>query len=265
MIEVLQSKNSATRFQIMVEIAASGPNVSQRSIAQKLGITPQAVSEYFQQLQKEEMLVVTDRSGYRMSTKGVNWVLTMLRELNDYISSAAKVVTNIAVCAAIAESDLTEGQQVGLKMKEGLLFATPHPKTGARGTVISTAKKGEDVDITGIEGLIEMPRGSVIILQVPNIGKGGSKQADLKELKSYVKKFDDNQVGAIGIEALVALRRTGFEPHYFYGVAEAAIEASRCGLPFLVACTSDAIPGLAKRLQEDKVDYQLIDTSTSAM
>jgi putative transcriptional regulator len=42
MVEILQNKNSATRFQILVEIAASGPNIQQKDIATKLGVTPQA-------------------------------------------------------------------------------------------------------------------------------------------------------------------------------------------------------------------------------
>ena len=41
MVEILQNKNSATRFQILVEIAASGPNIQQKSIAAKLDVTPQ--------------------------------------------------------------------------------------------------------------------------------------------------------------------------------------------------------------------------------
>ena len=36
MVEILHNKNSATRFQILVEIAASGPGIKQKSIAAKL-------------------------------------------------------------------------------------------------------------------------------------------------------------------------------------------------------------------------------------
>lgn len=261
MIEILQSKNAATRFQILVEVAASGPNVHQRSIAQKLGITPQAVSEYFHQLLEDGMLITTNRSSYRVSAKGVNWVLKILRELNDYVSLAAKSVTNITVCAAVAESDLSEGQAVGLEMKDGLLFATLHRRNGARGTVVSAARRGEDVDITDIEGLIDMPKGNITILQIPGIEKGGSRQVDLEGLRRYCEQSSGKQTGAVGIEALIALRRVDIEPHYFYGVAEAVIEATRCGLSFMVVCSADAVPGLVKRMQEEGVDYHLVDLS----
>jgi len=36
MIEVLRNKNMTTKFQILVEIADSGPDIQQREIARKL-------------------------------------------------------------------------------------------------------------------------------------------------------------------------------------------------------------------------------------
>jgi putative transcriptional regulator len=70
---------------------------------------------------------------------------------------------------------------------------------------------------------------------------------------------NNQQVGAIGIEALISLRRVALEPRYLYGVTEAAIEAAQCGLSFTVVCTDDAIPGLIKKLQEEGLNYELID------
>ncbi len=258
MVEILQNKNAATRFQILVEIATSGPGIQQKSIAVKLGITPQAISDYIHQLVNEDLVVSTARSHYRVSTKGVNWMLKILRELRDYASMVEQAVTNITVCAAIAESDIDQGQAVGLKMKDGLLFAATQTKSGARGIAVSSVRRGEDVDVASIEGLVELTRGRITILQVPSIQKGGSRQVDRKRLKT--RAADNQQLGAIGIEALVSLRRIGIEPHYLYGVTEAAIEAARCGLPFTVVCTDDAIPGLIKRLQqEEELAYELID------
>ena len=256
MVELLQNKNSATRFQIMVEIAASGSNVHQKDIAAKLGVSPQAVSDYIQQLTNEELIDIVDRSAYKVNVKGVNWMLKMLREINDYISEAARAVTNITICAAIAECDLSQGQAVGLKMKNGLLFATTKVDGGARGITVTAAKQGEDIGISDIEGLVELTKGKVTVLEVPSIQEGGSRQADLKQLKAQLAR--NQAVGAIGIEALASLRREGIEPRYLFGVAEAAIEEANCGLSFLIVCTADAISGLIKKLQENKVDYEII-------
>ena len=256
-VEILQNKNAATRFQIMVEIAASGPAVPQKSIALKLGVTPQAISDYLQQLVAEGLVVSTGRSNLRISTKGVNWMLQVLRELRNYIASVEKAVTNITVCAAIADCDIEQGQAVRLKMRDGLLVATNQAGGGAKGVAASSAKQGEDIDVTNIEGLVDLTKGRVTILQVPSIQKGGSKRVDQNKLKSSV--IDRAHVGAIGIEALVSLRRVNVEPRYLYGVNEAAIEAAQCGLSFVVACTDDAVPELMRKLREKGLDYTLID------
>lgn len=188
MPQILQNKNSATRFQIMVEIASSGPNIQQRSIAAKLGVSPQAISDYIKQLASEALIDTIDRSSYRVSVKGVNWMLKMLRELNDYAAEATQAVTNITVCAALAENDLNQGQAVGLKMKDGLLYAAAKLETGARGIAVSGAKQGEDVGVTSVEGVVELTRGKVMVLEVPTIQEGGSRQTDLNQLRVQLAK-----------------------------------------------------------------------------
>lgn len=258
MIEILQNKNSATRFQILVEIAASGPGIQQKSIAVKLGVTPQAISDYIHQLVNDDLVLSGGRSQYKVSAKGVNWMLKILRELRTYGSLVEQAVTNITVCAAIAECDINQGQTVGLKMKDGLLHATSDIKNGsARGTALSSANQGSDVDISNIKGLVEFTRGQVTILQIPVIQKGGSRQVDPGRLKDRVAGSE--QVGAIGIEALIALRLLGIEPRYLYGVTEAAVEAARCGLSFIIVCTDDAIPELIRRVQGESLNYEIID------
>ena len=257
MVEILQNKNSATRFQILVEIAASGPNIQQKDIATKLGVTPQAISDYVHQLTKDKLVISTGRSQYKISTKGVNWMLKVLRELRSYTSMVERAVTNVTVCAAIAECDLDQGQAVGLKMQNGLLFATSQMNGGARGIAVSSVSQGEDVDISNIEGLVDLTKGRISILQVPSIQKGGSRQVDLERLRARIT--NNQQVGAIGIEALVSLRRVDIEPRYLYGVTEAAIEAAHCGLPFGIVATDDAVPGLIKRLQEEGLNCEIVD------
>ncbi|MBN1376529.1 MAG: winged helix-turn-helix transcriptional regulator [Dehalococcoidia bacterium] len=257
MIEILQNKYSATRFEILVEIAASGPNIQQRQIASKLGITPQAVSDYIQKMVEDGFVTSAGRSSYSVSVTGVNWMLEMLRELRDYLSRVNSVITDITTCAAVADTDLIKGQVVGLIMKDGLLFASPDVSGPAKGLCLSSAKKGHDVGVTNIEGLVDLEIKKITIIQIPAINKGGSAAVDIDLLKSHLG--NTIHIGAIGIEALVALQRAGFKPKYQYGAAEAAIEAAHCGLPVVIVCTADAFPGLIKKLREENMDYELIN------
>ena len=140
MVEILRNKNLATKFQILVEIANNGPNIQQRDIAKKLGVTPQAISAYIGQLVKEGLLASDGRSRYRVTTEGVNWVIKVLRELRSYSTFIEQAITNISVCTAVADGNLLKGQAVGLEMKEGLLFATEAVGEGAQCLLLRNGK-----------------------------------------------------------------------------------------------------------------------------
>ncbi len=257
MTQVLRNKNLATRFQILLEIAANQPNIQQKDIAQKIGVTSQAVSDYISKLEKDGWITSDGRSRYRVTKEGVNWTLKSLRELQQYATSAERVLTNITTWAAIAASELKKGQKVSLVMQEGLLYASHYPGKGASGIASSSAQKGEDVGITDIEGIVDLNIGQITVIEVPGIQRGGSKSANLIKIKNCLG--NNSLVGAIGIESIVALKQAGYEPHYLYGVAPAAIEAARSGLPFIIVCNSSESPSLIQMLNEENLKYVLID------
>ena len=258
MTQVLRNKNVATKFQILVEIAANQPNIQQKDIARKIGVTAQAVSDYISKLGKDGWLISDGRSRYRITKEGVNWMLKSLRELQQYSTSAERVLTNITTWAAIAAVDLKKGQPVNLVMKNGLLYACHHLRDGASGITSDKAKAGEDIGITDIEGILALNIGKITVLEVPPIQDGGSKYIDPKKLKKGL--MGANLIGAIGIEAIVSLRQIGMEPKYLYGVTQAAIEAARSGLAFVIVCTVTESPSLLQKLNEENIKYTLIDT-----
>ncbi len=258
MAQILQSKNLATKFQIMVEIAAHQPNIQQKDIAPRLGITSQAVSEYIRELIKDGWLTSEGRSRYKVTKEGVDWILQMSRQLHSYAWFVSKVVSDISTTTAIADSNLPVGHEVSLYMKDGLLFASRITKNkGAKGITVTEAKKGHDVGICNIQGVIELEPAKVIIGKIPNVQDGGSRSTDLARLEREIRKA--RLVGAMGTEALVALMQTGVKPDYVHGVREAAIEAAYCGLCTLVACSEDKVSILVQRLEEENLDYHIID------
>jgi putative transcriptional regulator len=261
MIEVLRNKNLTTRFQILVEIANSGPNIQQRDIANELDITPQAVSDYVAQLIKDKMLTSEGRSSYRVTNEGVNWIIKALRELNSYNTFIQRAVTNISICTALAESDLKKNQKVGLKMKEGLLFASPNVDGKATGITISEAGSGEDVGITDIKGIVPLELGRVTIVRVPGIQSGGSRKVNIDILRENLEQ--NSFVTSLGLEALATLRKAGVEFHQ-YGAAAAAIEATKSGLNALVVCVENETSDLITKLEKEGISYELIDAEISS-
>ncbi len=257
MVEILQHKNLATRFQILVEIAAMQPNIQQRYIAKRVNITPQAVSDYVKQLLKDGLITSDGRSRYRVSPEGVDWVLKQMNEAREYFDSLKKVVSNIKVSAALASDNLSKGQTVGLVMREGLLVTTPDVNVGAKGVVVSNAAKGDAVGVTNIKGMIDLKTGEVTILEVPSVSKGGSRNADLARLHSASQ--GKKPLVSIGIEALTALKRIGIQPDYIYGAIEVVIEAANRGLSPVIVCTGEEIPVLIRRLTEASLKYRILD------
>jgi putative transcriptional regulator len=258
MAQILKSKNLATKFQIMVEIAAHQPNIQQKDIAPRLGITSQAVSEYIRELIRDGWLSSEGRSRYKVTKEGVDWILQMSRQLHSYAWFVSKAVADISTTTAIADSDLSAGQPASLYMKDGLLLASKVTRgRAAKGTTVTEAKKGQDVGIRNIEGVIKLESARVVIAKVPNVQDGGSRSTDLARLEKETKKA--RLVGALGTEPLVALMQIGVKPDYIHGVREAAIEAAYCGLSFLVVCGEDKVPIMVQRLEEENLDYQTID------
>jgi len=257
MTNLFRSANLATKFQILVEVAANQPDIQQRDIAERLDLSPQAVSDYFKELAKDGWLVSKGRSKYRITPDGVGWLIRGLAEWQEYSNAVRKAIISMSVSTAIADSDLSAGQKVGLVMKDGLLFASDDSKGPATGAAISKAKKGEDVGVTSIDGIVSLEVGKVTILRMPGIERRGSSGTDLEKLKEAVR--DKRPVAAKGIEALVALRKAGVEPDYRYGVNAAVVEAARCGLSPVVVCVDDNTADLLKALEEKGVDYDIVD------
>ena len=261
MVEILRNKNVATRFQILVEIATMQPNVQQKDIAKKLNITPQAVSDYVKQLLKDGLLTSERRPHYRVSNKGVDWMLKQLKELQVYSKLVEKTVSNIKVSAAVAGCNLSQGQAVGLVMREGLLVATDDLSIEAKGIAVSNATEGEDVGVTNIQGVINLQIGEVTILKIPNMQKGGSRNVDLEQLQSASR--DKELIAAVGIEALTALKRIGIQPDCIHGAREAVIEAANSGLSPVIVCVDEEIPMLIKGLEEADIKHKLLDMRLS--
>ena len=257
MARILKSKKTATKFQILVEIAANQPNIQQKEVAKKIDVTPQAVSEYMKELISDGFIISSGRSLHRVTKEGTNWILKMIRELQEYTAFVQDIVTDISISTAIAGDDFEKGQKVSLKMKNGLLYAYPNSENGANGICVSDAKIGQDVGVSEISGIIEFDRGNVTIYKVPNIQNGGSKCIDYKKMSEAVR--GEELTCAIGIESFVSLKRIGINVNCFYGTASAVIEAAKSGLSSIVVCVEEEVPHLTKKLDEQGLNFAIVD------
>ncbi|MFZ3384494.1 MAG: winged helix-turn-helix transcriptional regulator [Candidatus Methanoperedens sp.] len=257
---ILRSKKEITRFQILVEIAAHQPDVMQKEIAGRIGITPQAVSEYIKDLVSEGFLDSDGRVRYRVTKNGIEWVLERAIELKKYARFVMEdIVSHISVATAIARVKLSRGESVSLMMENGLLYAG---KDGdVTGVTISDADEGEDVGVTELKGMISFPPVIITICKVPRVEKGGSRDLDYDMLmkRSQEKPY----IAAIGVEALVSLRKINIKPNILFGAKESVVEAAYHGLSSLVVSVDEEVPGLLNRLESEGLNYEVVDLRKS--
>ena len=260
MVDVLQSKSHRSRVQILVEIAAHQPNVRQKEVAESLGVTPQAISEYIKDLVRDGLVVTDGRMRYRITKEGVEWLLESAADLKRYASFVMDdIISQVSVWTAIADEDLDAGEKVYLKMRNGLLYASKEDRVEAMGGTSSDAVKGEDVGVSEQKGLISLENGTVTICKVPRIQLGGSRNVDLESLSQVIT--DDKLIGALGCEALVTLQKLGREPDVFFGAKESAVESAFHGRSSVIVCVDEQVPPLLSRLEGEGLKYVLLDLS----
>lgn len=254
---MLRSKKEITKFQILVEIAAHQPGVMQKEIADRIGITPQAVSEYIKALVSQGLLYSDGRVRYRVTKKGVEYVLEKALELKKYARFVMEdVVSHVSVATAIAKEGFDKGQGVSLEMENGLLYACSGDGD-VTGTTISEAEEGEDVGVTDLKGMISLPEVNITVCRVPRVERGGSRKVDYEMLKKHA--LDKPYIAALGVEAMISLQKINIQPSILFGAKESVVEAAFHGLSSLVVSVDEEVPSLLNRLEEEGLRYEVVD------
>ena len=89
-----------------MDIAENQPSLRQQEIAEKLGITPQAVSDYIRDLVDDGMVYSQGRGSYKITYKGVEWVLANAEALQSYAKHVTRdIIQQVSVRTAIADCE----------------------------------------------------------------------------------------------------------------------------------------------------------------
>ncbi|ADG12747.1 DUF7839 domain-containing protein [Methanocaldococcus infernus] len=255
-------KRGITEFQVLSEIIRKQPHIKQKEIAKNLGITIQAVSEHIRNLIKEGYIKTGGRGEYRVTEKGVRRLKEWLSEMNKYLEEVKISIYRYKdVWPAIADEDLKEGDTVYLYMKKGLLHASKEEKGKAKAKVVEDAKKGEDVSVSEIEGIIEINKGEVIIFKIPPKIKGGSKSVNYKIIEEKLEEFKDKDyvVATMGTVGYVVAKKLGLNPDIRFGTLQGIVRATEKGCNVLAFITGGMTERIIKKLDEHKITYTVID------
>ncbi len=254
---LLRSKREVTRLQILVEVAEHQPAVRQQEIAAKLGVTPQAVSEYIRELVEEDLVAAHGRGRYSVTRSGIEWILNHAEVLETYARHIRRdIIQQVSTWTAIAAVDLSEGEQAGVYMDHGWLYASREPQS-AMGTVVMDAREGEDVGVARLTGLIDHTEGVVHVCKVPRVQRGGSRKVRKDRLREVIGSV--GVVAAVGLEGCVALQQAGRTPDMFFGAREGVIEAAFHGIDCAILIVDEEFTDFLKRLEGVGLTYVLHD------
>lgn len=255
---VLRSKRTATRYQILVEIARRQPAVNQQEIADAIGITSQAVSDYLRDLIDQEYVHKHGRGRYEITKEGVDWLISQTDQLRGYISHVSEeVIGEVEIETALATAPIGEGQTVSLSMHDGVLRATPGGAGSATAVAVTEADAGRDVGITNFEGVVDYEPGRVTIVSIPGIREGGSRAVAAGTIADGVDSHD--LLAVAGTEALAAVRAADLEPDIRFGSPTAVQEAAIKGLDVLLLAVTTAVSAHTSKLSEENVSYEVVD------
>ncbi|MGB9845656.1 winged helix-turn-helix transcriptional regulator [Methanothermobacter tenebrarum] len=253
-----KKKGELTRFQILAEIAENQPHIRQRDIAEKLGITVQAVSENIKTLTDQGYIQAGNgRSHYKLTKRGIEKLKREAITLRKYADSVLETMSTYkSTWPAIAKENLKKGEEVELFMEDGIVYAKKRTDGQAHGKVLHNAKKGEDVALTELSGLINLKKGKVTILVLPRISEGGSRAANLQKIKKvYSQGYD--RVGIMGTVARAVADKLNLRVDFEFATPEATLAAAKRGLNVLVLAVGRMSKSIARKLERENIEYKI--------
>jgi putative transcriptional regulator len=256
---VLRSKRDATQYQILVGIAKRQPAVSQQEIADAIGITSQAVSNYLQELVDRNHVEKHGRGRYEVTKEGVDWLISQTDDLRSFVDHVStEVIGQVEVESALATGAVEEGERVSLSMREGVLRATPGAAGSATAVAVTGAEAGQEVGVTDFEGVVDYELGTVTVVPVPTVRNGGSDAVDAGAVTDHA---DADLLAVSGTEAVALARAAGLDPDIRFGSPEAVREAAAKGLDVLLLAVSGMLSAHTDALREGSLDYEVLDAT----
>jgi len=258
---VLQSKRTATQYQILIEIAERQPAVSQQEIADSIGITSQAVSNYLQDLVEGEFVTKHGRGRYEVTKEGVDWLITQTADLREFVDHVSEdVIGEVEIETAIATAPVDDGQSVSLAMRDGVLHATPGTAGSATAVAVSAAETDQDVGITDFDGVLEYELGTVTVVSIPPIRDGGSHEVAPDTVGQIAGESD--LLAVSGTEAVAAATDADLVPDIQFATAAAVTEAATKGLDVCLLAVADDLAGLTDTFRNGDVQFEVREIET---
>lgn len=222
-----QSKALSTRLLLLLEVHRRRHS-RLRTLADRLGVTVQAVSLVLKRLTKEGL--VENRAGvWRPTPVGTEAAHGSMRDLRRFVDDALGELRLIDETVAQADALVKPGDQVGLYMRDGRLRAAPRVYAGSHGRARTAGRSGDLVRVGDLRGIVALKPGGLTFVSHPE----HPTHAQIRRAKNLLSRRDGKggrRLGAHGLASAVLLERLGRAADLEFAPLPAALEAVRRGV-----------------------------------
>ncbi len=225
----LRRSGAATELLFLYECTTLEPT-QLRPIADRLGVTVQAVSNVHRSLRRRGLIEL--RGGrYRPTVEGVAWLHDGLGRIADDVRDRLAHLHVVRSTRARAEVAIPAGSPVSLELVDGLLSARPGGAGASHGVARSGARAGGLVEVAQLEGIVPITPAEIRVVAL--------REDDLEDPATPARiraalPSTPGVVGAEGLEPYLLVHRAWPGPLVRFAVAPTAAEAARLGVPATV-------------------------------
>ena len=260
-MKLLRDKSFSTQILILYELYTK-PHSKLTSIAEKIGVTQQAVSDYMKKMIKQDLVQKIDGE-YKPTIKGTYLLQNELSNLKNFVDERIDKLSLIKNCAALAKTPVKPGEKVGLFMEGGWLVAYANKQSSSVGLANNIANEGEYITLGNLDGIIDHKIGKLNFFELPSPFTSKQKRIDTESIKKRLQTMNIDRVGVLDVIAKSICKKIGIKPDFEFGVIYAAIDAAQRGLNTAIFGYDEKIRETLKILEEineksnEKINYEL--------
>jgi putative transcriptional regulator len=259
-MNLLRDLRASTRLLFLYEVTTSH-HTRLRTIADRLGMTVQGASEYAHGLQRDGLFAFVNGE-YRATKKGVELLHDGFLELQRFVERAGRSMAFVEATAALAGNSMGRGDRVGLFMEGGVLVAYARRASPSMGLAVHDAEKGGLVSVQGLEGIVALRPGRILLVRIP--ARGAKKSLSSLALNRLLRNSKESIVAALDVTGLAAARELGVRPRIEFGVVPATLEAAQRGVDVLLLLPEERVAETVRAIEEtnakleDKIRYETV-------
>ena len=225
-MKLLRDKSLSTQILILYELYTN--NYSKLSpIAEKIGVTQQAISEYTKKMKKQGLIQKVDNE-YKPTMKGTQLLQTELTNLKKFVDGKIEKIPVVNNCFALAKTPIKKGEEVGLFMENGWLVANANKKSPSIGIATTYAEIDDYIIIKNLQGIIDHDIGKIYFFELK------TNQENNKKIKQKIQGINIDKIGILDIPSKSICSKIGIKPDFEFSTTNAAIDAAIRGLNTLV-------------------------------